>query len=76
VRTVALLPGGGQALSTSLDGTLRLWDLAAGTALAAWPIEPRPLCALATSDGRTLVVGTAAGPVQILQLVADPPPPR
>ncbi len=64
VRAVAFVPGGAGAISAGLDGTIRVWDLAAGKA-RVW-MAPAPVHALAVSgDGRRLVTGDAAGAVRL-----------
>lgn len=50
---LALLPGPPRALTTSSAGVLALWDLEAGSQIAAWPITPFGITGLAVSaDGR------------------------
>jgi WD40 repeat protein len=67
VRGLAVLPGGKQAVSGGLDETVRIWDLAAGTA-RTWHV-PAAVQALAVSpDGTGLLTGDAAGALRLWDL--------
>jgi hypothetical protein len=74
VTALALAPDGGHALSGSLDGTLRWWDLGAGRCLTLFPCE-EPVASVALRwsalDGRYQVVaGLADGQVQFFHIEA------
>ncbi len=68
-RTVAFLPGDRGLVSGSEDGSIRLWDISSGHALAAFPAHPGGVYALAVaSDGETLISGGADGKVKVWTL--------
>jgi WD40 repeat protein len=68
-RTVALSPDGHRAVSNSLDGTVRLWDLESGEELATFIGDGDMRYSAFTSDGRTIVAGDGFGRVHFLRLV-------
>jgi WD40 repeat protein len=58
VRGVAFLPGGLGALTTGLDGTMRIWDIRSGWELYQFGAEGHRPCALALlPGGRALTAG-------------------
>jgi len=69
--------------SCALDGMLRLWDVASGDALGAWPCGgdwPSGIAAIQTGDRSVIVTSCADGPVRgwdvadgslVLELTAD-----
>jgi WD40 repeat protein len=62
VRGVAFSPDGKQALSTSLDGTIRVWEVQSGKQLSTLQL-PTGIGALALSpDGKKLVVASSVRP--------------
>jgi WD40 repeat protein len=65
VTTVGFDPGGGRLASTGADGTVRIWDVAAGTALRTLRPSEGNAFTVAYADDRTLVVGNAGPGVEI-----------
>ena len=66
VTAVALSADGQRAVSSSREGTLVLWDLAQGKALAGFSGDgPMGLCA-ASPDGRYIAAGDALGRLHLL----------
>jgi WD40 repeat protein len=66
ITAVALAPDGKAAASASLDGTVKLWDLAGGQILATLTGHKGPVHAVAFSgDGKTLVSAGADKTVQL-----------
>jgi WD40 repeat protein len=63
-------PGGKLAATASLDGTARLWDVAAGMEVRTidFGLGRRPFCVAFTPEGRHLAVGLANGTVAILRV--------
>ncbi len=51
-----------------VDGTVRLWDLAAGQVTAELFVESTPTCAAMAADGKLLVVGCGDGSVGLYEL--------
>jgi WD40 repeat protein/serine/threonine protein kinase len=69
VRAVAFLPGDRGLVSGSEDGSIRLWDVSSGHALATFPAHPGGVFALAVAaDGGTLISGGADGKVKVWDL--------
>jgi WD40 repeat protein len=66
VLGVVFLADGNTLISAGADGTVRLWDAAAGKEVGRLDGLPRPVQALAASpDGRTLVTAAATGQIQV-----------
>jgi WD40 repeat protein len=68
VNAVAVLTGG-RAVSASLDGTLRVWDLDSGKALAVMTLDAPVLTVAANPDGEIIVAGDRSGRVHFFDLV-------
>lgn len=66
VNAIAVTPDGRRVFSASHDGTVRVWDTAAGTEVAAfdWKIGPVTAVAIA-ADGLTAAAGSATGRVVV-----------
>jgi eukaryotic-like serine/threonine-protein kinase len=73
---VAFTPGGRRALASSLDGTIRVYDISTGKELACLE-APAPVWGVAVSpDGRAVLGGCHDGVMRLWELpegVADPP---
>jgi WD40 repeat protein len=64
VTAVAVSPDDRFAFSASKDGTIVVWDLAAGEAIDRvdlGPSDDQPLALAISPDGKTLAVATARG---------------
>jgi WD40 repeat protein len=69
VRSVAFLPDGRRALSSSYDKTVRLWDVETGTELARFAEHTAAVLGLACSpDGHCALSGGADGKLLLWQL--------
>ena len=68
VKSVAFSPHGHTALSGGDDGTLRLWDVGTGRALAVLRFDSAITCCAVTPDGRHVVAGDAGGQVHFLRM--------
>ena len=69
VTSLALLPDGQHAVSSSLDGTLRIWDLASGQTTLTVQVHQDGVSAMAiTPDGRQAVTTGWDGTVQVRDL--------
>ena len=62
---MAISADGQTALSCG-DKTLRLWDTATGTALAAFHFDREPVCCAMTPDGQTIAIADLAGELSLL----------
>jgi WD40 repeat protein len=68
VTCLAVTPEGRFAASTSLDKTVRLWDLRTGGTVASFTTDvPLTACSI-SADGRTIVAGDVEGTLHFLQL--------
>src|SRR5215813_13752209 len=71
VLCVAIIPDGQRAVSGSLDGTVRVWDLAAGRCLAILRGHTNDIYGVAvTADGQRAVSGSLDGTVRVWDLAA------
>jgi WD40 repeat protein len=69
VTDLAFAPDGGCAATSSLDGTVRLWDSTSGRAIARFAAgEPLESVAFAP-DGRTLYAGDRRGQIHVIEFV-------
>jgi WD40 repeat protein len=69
VTAVAVLPDGRFAISGSLDGTLRIWDLAIGQVLRELQAHPGGVLSVAvTPDGVSAISGGMDGKIRIWDL--------
>src|SRR3546814_10642435 len=69
VNALAFLPGDRQAVSASVDETVRLWDLASGRELAVLRGHEGPVLAVAVSpDGRWAASGGIDGAINLWQI--------
>jgi WD40 repeat protein len=67
VAAVALSADGGRALSGSIDGRLRLWDLATGDSLAEYMADAGiGRAAFARND--LIVAGSEDGKIHVLEI--------
>jgi WD40 repeat protein len=71
VRGVGALQDGRFAITAAIDHLVRIWDLQAKQELAATALEGAPRCLALSPDGRTILVGDAAGNVYCLHCI-DP----
>src|SRR5262249_13955167 len=56
------------AASVSIDGTLKVWNLHTGQAIATHENHAFLLCCAITADGQTLLAGDDAGTLHIVEL--------
>ena len=71
VYSVAVTPDGARAVSGGKDGSVRVWDLAAGRELATLTGHSCPLLSVAvTRDGNIVVSGGDDGSVRVWDLAA------
>ncbi len=69
IGAIALVSGGGRAVSASWDGTMRIWDLETGKSLHVLRgHEPGYLVVAVTPDGQRAVSGSADGTVRVWDL--------
>jgi WD40 repeat protein len=68
VKSVAVTPDGRLAFSASDDQTVRVWNLANGTAIALFSADAQLSACAAAPDGATIVAGDAVGRVYFLRL--------
>ncbi len=66
VRAVAITPDGRFAISAS-DRTLKLWDLASATVVAAFAADYPIFCCSLSQDGSSIVAGDSGGRVHFLR---------
>jgi WD40 repeat protein len=62
------MPDGVHVVSGSQDQSLRVWDLRAGAAIAAFSGENPMFSCAAAPDNKTLIAGEFSGRVHILRL--------
>ncbi len=68
VEGVAATPDGRLVVSASIDGVLRLWEVATGRMLQEVLLEASPSAVSIASDGKLLVVGCGDGGVHLYEL--------
>jgi WD40 repeat protein len=69
INAIAVSPDGRTAISARSDGTLRLWDLAAGTTIRAFKGHGGEVNAVAiTPDGRAALSGSVDGTLKLWNL--------
>jgi WD40 repeat protein len=66
---VAVTADGRIAVSTSIDNTLKVWDLGTGQTLATLKTNAPLRCCAVTPDGRTILAGDHGGALHILDLL-------
>jgi hypothetical protein len=60
---------GRRAVSASDNGTLLVWDLESGEALAVMTLDAPILAVAASQDGKIIVAGDEAGRVHFFEMV-------
>ena len=64
--SAGLLPGGRQAVMGADDGSLQIWDTAAGNVVAQWPVHTASVLAVAAgSDGHSVASASVDGTVAV-----------
>jgi len=77
VGCLAFSPDGRSLLSADRSGTLKVWQVATGQSVYDFDPQPRGYFKIVFSpDGRRLAMALRDGRVEILDLVAQPPPTR
>jgi len=73
IRGIGVSRDGRFAVTAAIDHLVRIWDLQAKQELAAAALEGAPRCLALSPDGRTILVGDAAGNVYCLRHIAPGP---
>ena len=68
VEGLAATPDGRLVVSASIDGVVRLWDVASGRLLHEVVLDASPSAVAIASDGKLLVVGCGDGAVHLYEL--------
>jgi WD40 repeat protein len=68
VSALHFLPDGKRLLSASIDGTIKIWDLATSSLMADFDAGERIEACIVSADGFTVVAGGASGIPHILRL--------
>ena len=68
ITRAAFSPNGQRLATASLDGTVRLWDVATGAQLQLYAVSGRVYDVEIAPDGRTLLTGSSSGLAQLWDL--------